>query len=83
MVSSAEVLLGHVLQMRHETDSGQNGLQMIRLRSFNELWWSLQIDYWTKSTNQFGEMAEWLKAPVLKTGDLETGPGVRIPLSPP
>ena len=32
---------------------------------------------------QCGEMAEWLKAPVLKTGDGETHPGVRIPLSPP
>gem|GEM_PF-6820406 len=30
-----------------------------------------------------GEMAEWLKAPVLKTGDGETRPWVRIPLSPP
>ena len=30
-----------------------------------------------------GRMAEWLKAPVLKTGDWETGPGVRIPLLPP
>ena len=28
-------------------------------------------------------MAEWLNAPVLKTGVSETGPGVRIPLSPP
>jgi hypothetical protein len=30
-----------------------------------------------------GEMAEWLKAPVLKTGIRETVSGVRIPLSPP
>jgi hypothetical protein len=30
-----------------------------------------------------GEMAEWLNAPVLKTGDLSRGPWVRIPLSPP
>ena len=28
-------------------------------------------------------MAEWLMALVLKTRDLETGPGVRIPLLPP
>ncbi len=30
-----------------------------------------------------GEMAEWLKAAVLKTVDRLCGPGVRIPLSPP
>jgi hypothetical protein len=30
-----------------------------------------------------GEMAEWLKAAVLKTAVRETVPGVRIPLSPP
>ena len=30
-----------------------------------------------------GEVAEWLKAPVLKTGVRETVPGVRIPPSPP
>ncbi len=30
-----------------------------------------------------GEMAEWFKAAVLKTVGSETGPGVRIPLSPP
>jgi hypothetical protein len=30
-----------------------------------------------------GEMAEWLKAAVLKTAERETVPGVRIPLSPP
>ncbi len=30
-----------------------------------------------------GEMAEWLNAPVLKTGVLERVSGVRIPLSPP
>lgn len=29
-----------------------------------------------------GGVAEWLKAPVLKTGDRLRGPGVRIP-SPP
>jgi hypothetical protein len=28
-------------------------------------------------------MAEWFKAAVLKTVGSETGPGVRIPLSPP
>ncbi len=31
----------------------------------------------------FGEMAERLMAPVLKTGDAPKAPGVRIPLSPP
>ena len=31
----------------------------------------------------FGEMAEWLNAPVLKTGFHASGTGVRIPLSPP
>ena len=30
-----------------------------------------------------GEMAEWLMAPVLKTGIPERVSGVRIPLSPP
>ena len=30
-----------------------------------------------------GEMAEWLKAAVLKTAERGTVPGVRIPLSPP
>ncbi len=30
-----------------------------------------------------GEMAEWSNAVVLKTIDRESGPGVRIPLSPP
>ncbi len=34
-------------------------------------------------TRRFGEMAEWFKAAVLKTVGSETGPGVRIPLSPP
>ncbi len=29
-----------------------------------------------------GEMAEWSNAAVLKTVDRESGPGVRIPLSP-
>ena len=29
-----------------------------------------------------GDLAERLNAPVLKTGDRETGPGVRIPQSP-
>ena len=31
---------------------------------------------------QPGEMSEWFKEPVLKTGDPQ-GPWVRIPLSPP
>ncbi len=31
---------------------------------------------------QLGEMSEWFKEPVLKTGDPQ-GPWVRIPLSPP
>ena len=35
------------------------------------------------STPQDGEMAEWLNAPVLKTGFRASGTGVRIPLSPP
>ena len=30
-----------------------------------------------------GEMAEWFKAPVLKTGEGASPPWVRIPLSPP
>ena len=30
----------------------------------------------------YGEMSEWFKEPVLKTGDPK-GPWVRIPLSPP
>jgi hypothetical protein len=30
-----------------------------------------------------GEMAEWLKAAVLKTVESLRAPGVRIPLSPP
>ena len=30
-----------------------------------------------------GEMAEWLKAPVLKTGDGLSRPRVQIPISPP
>lgn len=30
-----------------------------------------------------GEMAEWFKVPVLKTGVPATVPRVRIPLSPP
>ena len=30
-----------------------------------------------------GEVAEWFKAVVLKTTELETVPGVRIPPSPP
>ena len=32
---------------------------------------------------QYGEVTEWLKVPVLKTGVLETVPRVRIPPSPP
>jgi hypothetical protein len=32
---------------------------------------------------QAGEVAEWLMAPVLKTGVPERAPGVRIPPSPP
>ena len=32
--------------------------------------------------SKFGEMSEWFKEPVLKTGDPK-GPWVRIPLSPP
>ena len=36
-----------------------------------------------RTTCSHGEMAEWFKAAVLKTVGSETGPGVRIPLSPP
>ena len=32
---------------------------------------------------RMGEVAEWLKAPVLKTGVAATSPWVRIPPSPP
>jgi hypothetical protein len=32
---------------------------------------------------QFGEVAEWFKAAVLKTVEVERLPGVRIPSSPP
>ena len=37
----------------------------------------------TAATVMPGEMAEWLMAPVLKTGIPEKVSGVRIPLSPP
>ena len=42
-----------------------------------------QLHNWPQASYEVGRMAEWLKAPVLKTGDGETHPGVRIPLLPP
>ena len=32
---------------------------------------------------QYGGLAEWFNAPVLKTGDRESGPWVQIPQPPP
>ena len=39
--------------------------------------------YYTIYELQNGEMSEWFKEPVLKTGDSFCEPWVRIPLSPP
>ena len=41
------------------------------------------IAFVSELTQIFGEMSEWLKEPVLKTGDGLRRPWVRIPLSPP
>jgi hypothetical protein len=38
--------------------------------------------FWRRAPH-YGEVAEWLMAPVLKTGVPERAPGVRIPPSPP
>jgi hypothetical protein len=42
-----------------------------------------KTDNCSKTVVVSGEVAEWLKAPVLKTGIRETVSGVRIPPSPP
>jgi hypothetical protein len=49
----------------------------------DRLWINAEKSAGCSRTEVAGEVAEWLKAPVLKTGVRETVPGVRIPPSPP
>ena len=51
--------------------------------TLNDLCNSIHIGtIWIVNVEHLGGMAEWSIAPVLKTGGLVRGPGVRIPLPP-
>jgi hypothetical protein len=71
--------------LRKLFSSADTSLPKIHEMAKPEKWkvWLLEKLPDCSKTVVVGEMAEWLKAPVLKTGIRETVSGVRIPLSPP
>ena len=84
--------LAHLKKWRLYTDQGKArqtaatkiGVPMLKTEDLRSCYFhACAVAHEVCSKNEVGEVAEWLMAPVLKTGIRETVSGVRIPPSPP
>jgi hypothetical protein len=83
--------LAHLKKWRLYTDQGkgtancyENRVPMLKTEDLHSCYFhACAVAHEVCSKNEVGEVAEWLMAPVLKTGIRETVSGVRIPPSPP